>query len=113
MGQSITVTASGFDPGEAVSATLFSTPRTLGTRSADDTGRVTVTFEIRADDGAGAHRVVLVGATSGTVEVALTIAAAELPATGAETTVVVVVAAGLLTVGALAIGGTRSRRRTG
>lgn len=103
-GQRITVTARGFQAGEQVDATLHSTPRSLGRHTADANGVVSFTFVPRADDGAGTHRVVLVGAESGTVETTITFAAAaDLPATGAATRNLVLLASAALLAGGLAL----------
>ena len=69
VGQVLTVNGFGFQPGEPVTATLFSTPRSLGTATADAGGTVTYVFTAEADDGFGAHSVSLTGPLSGTVAV--------------------------------------------
>lgn len=102
-GQTVTISASGYAAGEQVAATLYSTPRELGTYVADGDGDVTFQFTIRADDEPGSHRVELVGETTGVASVGLTIAAAEsgddLPATGLSTLPLITAAAGLLAAG--------------
>jgi hypothetical protein len=83
-GQQVTVAAPGFQPGEPVEVTLQSTPRPLGTITADDGGVAAVTFTIAADDPVGRHDVVFDGAVSPTVRVPIEIVAAPaqaLPAT--------------------------------
>lgn len=74
--------AAGFGPGEQVTVTLHSTPRGLGTVTADASGNVSITFEVLASDGAGEHRVEFTG-PSGTVSVPFTLVlpAASLPET--------------------------------
>jgi hypothetical protein len=64
--------ATGFAPGEAVEVTLFSTPRALGTVTADANGNASITFEVLASDGAGEHRVQFSG-PSGTFSVPFTL----------------------------------------
>jgi hypothetical protein len=64
--------ASGFAAGERVVVTLHSTPRALGTVTANANGVARITFEVLASDGAGEHRVEFSGA-SGTVSVAFTL----------------------------------------
>ena len=76
--------ASGFAPGEEVGVTLLSTPRSLGTVTADDAGVASITFEVLASDGAGEHHVEFTG-PSGTVTVPFTLV---LPAAAATTTTV-------------------------
>jgi hypothetical protein len=83
----VTIGAAGFAPGESVTATLFSTPRPLGTVVADAGGTVSVTFTISAADGAGLHHVVFEG-PSGTVSVPFTLVVpegTEAPSTTAPT----------------------------
>ncbi len=67
--------ATGFAPGEAVEVTLFSTPRALGTVTADASGNASITFEVLASDGAGEHRVQFSGA-SGAFSVPFTLISA-------------------------------------
>ncbi|WP_456284494.1 choice-of-anchor G family protein [Microbacterium sp. JZ101] len=58
----------GFEPGETVEATMYSTPHELGTQVADENGDVTFTWTIKSGTPTGDHRVELVGATSGSVD---------------------------------------------
>lgn len=101
----LTGSAAGFEPGEDVVGTLFSTPRVLGTVVADDDGRVDFSFRVPADIEPGVHRLELVGQTSGRtvaidVEVLGVTAPGTLPATGTGTGELVVAAMGLLILGA-------------
>ena len=64
-GGQLTVTGTGFTPGETVTATLFSTPIHLGTVSADAAGTASLVFVVPADIEPGEHRVELVGLSSG------------------------------------------------
>ena len=80
-GEPTTVQAAGFAPGERVTATLHSTPRLLGTLTADEIGAVRLSVTVTIDDGAGNHDVVFVGERSGTVAVRLIAVAQTLPAT--------------------------------
>ncbi|WP_069386638.1 esterase-like activity of phytase family protein [Cellulosimicrobium cellulans] len=66
-GGTFTATASGFAPGEWVSATLFSTRVDLGMFRADASGVVTATVTLPADVAPGTHRFVLVGQVDGRV----------------------------------------------
>ena len=81
LGEPTTVQAAGFAPGERVTATLHSTPRLLGTLTADEGGAVRLAVTVTLDDGAGIHDVVFVGERSGTVAVRLVATAQNLPAT--------------------------------
>ena len=104
VGQVLTVTGFGFQPGEPVTATLFSTPRSLGTATADAAGTVTYVFTVEAEDRLGAHSVSLTGPLSGTVAVSFVVeSGSELPHTGgvvsataAMATVMLIVGTGLL-----------------
>ena len=90
----------GFQPGEPVTATLFSTPRSLGTATADAAGTVTYVFTVEADDGLGTHSVSLTGPLSGTVAVSFVVeSGADLPNTGGGVSAVAAMAAVLLIVG--------------
>ena len=80
-GQTITITGTGFAPGEDVAATFHSDPLPVGTAVADASGRVVFTFVVPADAAIGAHRVVLVQAGSGLrAEAGLTVVGDEAPA---------------------------------
>jgi hypothetical protein len=61
------VTVAGFQPGESVQVTLYSTPVDLGIHQADSNGVVSVTFTVPSGLELGNHRVELVGGTSGRV----------------------------------------------
>ena len=75
-GQTVTVQASGFTAGEAVTATVHSVPETLTPATASSTGTVAYSFTVPTDLAAGAHTLVLAGATSShTVTVNFSIAA--------------------------------------
>lgn len=81
LGEPTTVQATGFAPGERVTANLHSTPRLLGVLAADETGVVRLTVTVTIYDGAGNHDVVFVGEMSGTVAVGLIALAQTSPAT--------------------------------
>jgi hypothetical protein len=66
-GDAITAVGEGFDPGEDVVGTLFSTPVPLGVVTADPAGRAVFTFTVPTDLDPGIHTVELVGLTSGRV----------------------------------------------
>ena len=78
--------ATGFAPGEEVGVTLFSTPRSLGTVTANDAGVASITFEVLASDGAGEHHVVFSG-PSGSVSIPFTLVLPEGVAAPTTTTV--------------------------
>ncbi|WP_170062006.1 hypothetical protein [Compostimonas suwonensis] len=60
------VSASGFTPGETVSATMYSEPVAVGTTTASGAGDVGLSFAVPGGTSAGSHKVVLVGQDSGT-----------------------------------------------
>lgn len=97
-----------------MAATLYSTPRPLGTATADATGAVTFQFEIGSGIEPGVHRVVLEGERSGTVQIEFTVeqGGGQLPATGASTRTVAILAGALTAAGALATATTRRANRT-
>jgi hypothetical protein len=64
--------ATGFAAGEQVSVVLHSTPRELGTVTADADGVAGITVELLASDGAGRHSVVFTG-PSGIISVPFTL----------------------------------------
>ena len=66
-GQRVTLTASGFQPGEKVSVILESKPVTLATTTASSTGAVKVTVTLPAELAAGSHTLVLRGALADAV----------------------------------------------
>jgi hypothetical protein len=66
-GATQSATASGFTPGETVSAVLHSDPVDVGTFIADEDGEVSAQFIVPADTAAGEHRLVLTGQSSAVV----------------------------------------------
>lgn len=115
VGGQLSGTASGFEPGESVTATLYSSPRTLGSVAADADGRIAFSFPVPADLEPGVHRLELVGQRSGRtvsvdVEVLGVSAPGTLPATGAGTGEQAAVAVALLAAGTALV--RRSRRTT-
>ncbi len=67
-GETATVTATGYASGEVVSGTMYSTPRALGSSTANASGVVTFTWTIPQDIELGTHSIVLSGTSSGTIE---------------------------------------------
>jgi hypothetical protein len=65
-GEAVTIQAGGFTAGESVSAVVHSTPETLTPTTASSTGTITYAFTVPSDLPAGAHSLVLSGATSQT-----------------------------------------------
>lgn len=59
-GQDVTVVGSNFNPGEVATGTVFSTPRPIGTQTANASGQVSFTFSTAGLE-AGQHTVLLEG----------------------------------------------------
>ncbi|MDZ8201359.1 LPXTG cell wall anchor domain-containing protein [Microbacterium sp. SSW1-59] len=81
------VYGTGFEPGETVTATVYSTPFDLEPQVADAAGNVTFAFAVDADFDLGAHRVEVTGSESGALPMDrettdFTVTAPALPATG-------------------------------
>lgn len=118
-GATQTATASGFTPGETVSAVLHSTsPVGVGTFIADAEGDVTAQFIVPADTEPGEHTLVLTGQSSSvTAEGTFTVASASpaavlgaLATTGSEANRLALSGLALLGLGA-ALGGVALRLR--
>ena len=63
-GDSISLEASGLEPGNEVEAWMFSTPNQLGTLSVDEMGKISGIFPVPADVATGNHRFVLKSANA-------------------------------------------------
>lgn len=61
-GSELSIDEDGFVPGEQVQVVLYSTPRVLGARAADETGAVRFSIAIPDDVPPGEHTLVLYGA---------------------------------------------------
>ncbi|MEX5720954.1 hypothetical protein [Geodermatophilus maliterrae] len=61
VGRKVVKVLTGFRPGEVVTVTLHSTPRTMGTFTADANGTVTVEFTVPAGTPTGDHTLVYEG----------------------------------------------------
>lgn len=116
-----------FDPGETVNAVIHSTPVAVGSFTANSKGAVAGTVTVPADLPAGAHELILTGATSGVTSttpftVAAPVAAtittgtappsSSLPFTGAVVLPLVGAAAGLLIAGSVLLLVIRRRKPT-
>ncbi|PCE15059.1 hypothetical protein AUC47_14835 [Microbacterium sp. SZ1] len=84
-GGDITVSGSGFAPGEVVAFELRSDPIALGSLTADQSGRLGGTLRIPASAPAGAHTLVALGAGA-TVQASIAIQVTAAAATGAAVT---------------------------
>ncbi len=100
-GQSITVTASGFQPGETVRVALHSTPVVLGTLTMDSAGSGSGTVTIPDGAAIGQHTIELTGQTSGLVASTGIVVVQSLASTGVSSGVVGLGIIGLI----LALGG--------
>lgn len=124
VGEAITVTGTGFAPGEQVEVWLHSDPQWVGTALAAADGSVTHTFTLPADLEPGQHHVELVGVTSGVVlatpeftvvaaGTATPVSGSTLPYTGSDTTGVLWAGGALVLVGAVLASVAVRRTRTG
>jgi len=59
-GSKIRLKASGFKPNSTLSAWMFSTPRLLGSVTADSAGRIDANFQVPKDIESGQHRITIV-----------------------------------------------------
>lgn len=114
-GEQETVTGRGFTPGEQVTATLHSTPVSLGGFTASPAGVVRFTFTVPADHEPGQHTLILAGANSGLTAstlfaVTASTAAVTLPSTGAAISGPLILGLVLLIGGAGVVAVSRSRR---
>ena len=102
----------GFQPGETVTAIMFSTPQVLGTKVADANGNVSFTWTLDEKTALGEHEIVLGGAESGASASASFQVAEdlELPQTGSSSMTLVVGASIAFAAGG-ALLGIASRRR--
>ena len=99
-GSNISVSASGFQPGEIVDIELHSTPVLLANVQANSRGEVYAVVTIPADTSAGAHHLVLNGATGAIGSVAIHVhMRAVLASTGTSVWTPVTVATGLILAG--------------
>lgn len=133
-GGTITATGTGFGSGNSVTGTLFSDPIDLGTKSANDDGKVSFTFSVDGLD-AGEHKVVLSSSegsasakftVSGGGEISVVPSAFSVPTapagssdssglafTGSDSIVPVSIVGGLLILGgAAAVVGSRRKSKT-
>jgi hypothetical protein len=116
VGDPVTVTGSGFAPGEQVNVVLHSDPVLLTTVTASPTGTVTATVTIPAGTAPGAHQIVLTGVSSGvTVALDLTVTApdaiAALASTGVDAIAAAELALAVLLLGGALVLLTVGRRR--
>ena len=82
-GQTLTVTGSGYSPGEVVQVWLHSEPVLLGDATADSAGEFSAAVTIPVDTAAGQHTIEVVGVSCGvTTSVPITVVAA--PPVGAD-----------------------------
>jgi hypothetical protein len=70
-GDKISIEASGYRPGEKLSAWMYSTPISLGDSEADETGNVSMVFALPRALDSGDHRLVLDGSNSESTPVVL------------------------------------------
>jgi LPXTG-motif cell wall-anchored protein len=107
----------GYTPGEEVTLVLHSTPRRLGTATADASGVVTFAFTAPSGTEAGDHHVKVTRADGSVVSYPIRIAAAssasssdELAYTGADVTAPLVAGTGLVLLGGATVFAARRRK---
>jgi len=97
-GDTITITGTGFEPGESVDVVLHSTPILLTTVIADGAGAIHVTVTIPAGADTGGHSLVLTGSATGVSADPITINGS-LASTGANPVLGVLSALALIGIG--------------
>ena len=110
-GDSVSLTFSGFVPGEFVQLVVASTPQVIASGYADRNGSITLSGKVPASLSAGNHSLALYAPTSGhgvRQPVTVVTDAVSLPTTGTSTTSQLPMTAGLLIIGLLLV--TLSRR---
>jgi arabinogalactan endo-1,4-beta-galactosidase len=110
-GGELTVSGSGFEPGESVEVWMHSTPVRLAAGFADGAGVFSRTVTIPASATPGAHRIELRGALSGSVFLDITVSG-RLGLTGTDAALPTLAGGILLLVLGSALVGARRRRRT-
>ena len=118
-GDTLTVTAAGYEALESVTATLHSAPIALGSTPADALGSLSFTFTVPADIEPGSHSVELTGVSSARVlslafEVVMPAVPASapptLPRTGGATAVEAAAGVGLVSLGWTLLAAARRRQ---
>ncbi|MGY1636358.1 LPXTG cell wall anchor domain-containing protein [Geodermatophilus sp. SYSU D00742] len=116
VGQKQILRLTGYTPGEKVRLVLHSTPRDLGTATADASGVVTFTFTAPSGTEPGDHHVRVTRADGSVVSYPIRIAAAsgsrsdELAYTGADVTAPLVAGTGLVLLGGATVFAARRRK---
>jgi hypothetical protein len=112
-GDSISLDASGLEPGTEVEAWMFSTPNQLGTLSVDKAGKISGTFRIPADVASGDHRFVLKSANESGEDlvIGIGIAVGALSSGSTATRILITIPIALAAMAGLVIPTTIRRRR--
>lgn len=114
-GDSISLDASGLEPGNEVEAWMFSTPNQLGTLRVDEMGKISGTFPVPADVTSGDHRFVLKSANASGEDlvIGIGIAVGSLSNSSTATRILIAIPIALAVMAGLIIPTTiRRRRRT-
>jgi LPXTG-motif cell wall-anchored protein len=110
LGTAVSVRFSGFDPFEFVQLIVASTPQVVGSGYADAQGDVLLTGTLPMDLAPGDHRLVVYAPTSGKgASQSISVAAAQLPATGVNSSLVLGMM--LIAIGVVIYGVRRRTRR--
>lgn len=114
-GDSISLDASGLEPGNEVEAWMFSTPNRLGTLRVDEMGKISDSFPVPADVTSGNHRFVLKSANASGEDlvIGIGIAVGALSSSSTTTRILIAIPIALAVMAGLIIPTTiRRRRRT-
>ncbi len=103
VGGSVTVSGSGFQPGSTVQAALFSTPKIVGSATANAAGSVSISFVVPAGTDVGTHEIQLQGVNasggSHVLSATLVVRAGTLSRTGSDASTLLLYALAMLVLG--------------
>ncbi|MDR1266334.1 MAG: fibronectin type III domain-containing protein [Propionibacteriaceae bacterium] len=83
IGQTLTITGAGFNPGELIESEIRSQTAAVGVQTATANGGVVFTWTVPADFSLGAHQAILIDAAGLEFAAVFTVLPADIPATGA------------------------------
>lgn len=109
-GRAYQLALTGYSPGERTSWTLHSTPRALGTYTADASGTLATSLTIPTDVPAGRHELRVTRADGSVVTYPVEVGGPELAYTGTSIAVPLTLGAGLVGMGAVLLLVTRRRK---
>ena len=109
-GRAYQLNLTGYTPGEKTTWTLHSTPRALGSYTADASGTLSTPLTIPADAEAGRHELWVTRADGSVVKYPVEVGGPELAYTGTSVAVPLSLGTGLVAVGAVLVVATRRRK---